>query len=332
MRIQGLTAGGKGTGTIVFVSPRIVWNINDSRHPITPMLTDLHARGVLVKSGFRVRNFNTKVLAFGWNRPTTNDAAAEQRAALEALAKGMSDVVCLETPDVATGAVTDDDGAVDYVDGGELVVEVAKKCPEHLPSVLAFLREPQRPDWFWSAIFAAAQEHTDPKKGLAGYEAILSFPVPSASNKHRATYLRALNNALIGAHAIGDRARGKALADRARPFFKENPYLTHSAACAYVAAGDVNAALECAAAAVKTKYEHLDKLKVDADLGPLLKRPEFIALFGAAPAKAAPATKADAPAKAAPAKKTPAKKAAKVAKKAPAKKAPAKKAAAKKKR
>ena len=325
MRITGLAASSATAGTIVFVSPKIVWNVNDSRNPLTPMLTELQAKGVLAKGAITPRSFNTKVFAFGWTRPRTNDDAAAQRAALEANAGQMSEVVCLDIPDVVTGAVvTKDKKPVFYVDGGELVVEVAKKCPEALSSVLTFLRDPQRPDWFWSGIFEAAETHKDPKKGLACYEAIISFPVPSASNKHRSTYLGALNNAIVAAQAC-DVARAKALSDRARPFFKENPYLTHSAACAYAASGDLDAALECAAAAVKTKYEHLEKLRVDPDLGPLLKRADFQALFTGGPAPKAPtkAVKAE-PAK--PAKTT----AAKPIKKAPAKKAPAKKAPAKK--
>jgi hypothetical protein len=136
-------------------------------------------------------------------------------------------------------------------------------------------------------VFEVAYEQKDDQKALFGYEAILSFPLPVATNKHRDTYVWAINNAINAALKVKDVTRAKALADRGRSLFKENPFLTHSCAGAYVAAGDLKTAFECAAAAVRTKYEHLDQMRVDKDLGPLLRWPEFIALFeGPKPTKA----------------------------------------------
>ena len=69
------------------------------------------------------------------------------------------------------------------------------------------------------------------------------------------------------------------IADRAQPVAHENPYIYHSAACAYAAVGDYAKAFEQVKLAVEHEYDHLGKVEVDNDLGPLLEWPEFKELF-----------------------------------------------------
>ena len=95
----------------------------------------------------------------------------------------------------------------------------------------------------------------------------------------RAAYVMAWNNACIHAHAIGAFARACEIADGAQRFAGENPYIYHSAACAYAAAGRLDQALGQVKQAIDHGYDHIEKMEVDRDLGPLLAQPEFKALF-----------------------------------------------------
>ena len=89
----------------------------------------------------------------------------------------------------------------------------------------------------------------------------------------------AWNNACIHAHALGDFALAVELADGGQPYGPENPFIYHSAACAYAAVGAIDRALEQVARAIEHEYEHAEKMETDADLAPLQRDPRFAALF-----------------------------------------------------
>lgn len=113
---------------------------------------------------------------------------------------------------------------------------------------------------------------------LALYDRVLTLPVPE-EGAQRINYLRSLNNACIQAHAVKAFDAAARIADRAQPFAAENPYIYHSAACAYAAVGDLAKAFQQVKHAVEHDYEHLEKVETDRDLGPLLDWPDFKALF-----------------------------------------------------
>jgi len=113
---------------------------------------------------------------------------------------------------------------------------------------------------------------------LALYERLLLVEIPEAGDD-RTNYLRAMNNACVQAHAAKAYDTAVRIADRAQPVAHENPYIYHSAACAYAAVGDHAKAFEQVKLAMKYGYDHLGKVEVDSDLGPLLEWPEFKALF-----------------------------------------------------
>ena len=89
----------------------------------------------------------------------------------------------------------------------------------------------------------------------------------------------AWNNACIHAHALGDWALAVELADGGQPFGPENPYIYHSAACAYAATDDIDRAIDQVAEAINHEYEHTEKMETDADLARLHGDARFSALF-----------------------------------------------------
>jgi hypothetical protein len=89
----------------------------------------------------------------------------------------------------------------------------------------------------------------------------------------------AWNNACIHAHALGDYELAVELADGGQPYAPENPYIYHSAACAYAAHGDISRAVEQVKQAIEHDYEHSEKMETDPDLAPLHPDPRFSALF-----------------------------------------------------
>jgi photosystem II stability/assembly factor-like uncharacterized protein len=123
------------------------------------------------------------------------------------------------------------------------------------------------------AIQADERDHA-----LALYDRVLELPIPD-EGEARINYLRSLNNACIQAHAVKAYDAAARIADRAQPFAPENPYIYHSAACAYAAVGDLAKAFHQVKLAVEHDYEHLAKVENDRDLGHLLEWPEFQALF-----------------------------------------------------
>ncbi|CAN5916980.1 hypothetical protein BH11MYX2_BH11MYX2_34760 [soil metagenome] len=107
---------------------------------------------------------------------------------------------------------------------------------------------------------------------------VLALPVPDGVDE-RVHYLRALNNACIQAHAAKQFDAAVRVAERAQPFAAANPYIYHSAACAYSAVGDYAKALAQVHLAFEPGYDHLAKIEIDADLAPLRHEPAFQALF-----------------------------------------------------
>ena len=89
----------------------------------------------------------------------------------------------------------------------------------------------------------------------------------------------AWNNACIHAHALGLPARAAELADGAQRFATENPHIYHSAACAYLAAGQMEPALGQVRLAIACGYQHLEKMESDPDLARLAEQPAFIRMF-----------------------------------------------------
>jgi hypothetical protein len=95
----------------------------------------------------------------------------------------------------------------------------------------------------------------------------------------RSAYVMAWNNACIHAHALGDFALAKELADGGEKYGIENPYIHHSAACAYAAVGQIDRALDQVAKAIEHEYEHSEKMETDVDLAVLQRDPRFGQLF-----------------------------------------------------
>jgi tetratricopeptide (TPR) repeat protein len=161
----------------------------------------------------------------------------------------------------------------------ELFGELGEAILAHAPSKMSRL-VPLLPDEVdliselaWKSIEANQRE-----SAIALYGRVLALPVPD-EGQERVNYLRALNNACIQAHAAKAYDAAVRIADRAQPLAHENPYIHHSAACAYAAVGDLGRAFEQVKLAMQHGYEHLGKVEVDADLGELLEWPEFKALF-----------------------------------------------------
>jgi len=151
----------------------------------------------------------------------------------------------------------------------------AEHAPDRLGEALAAV--PATPETS-DALYQLAYKQGQTAAGLAVYQRILEMPMP-AEGDERTNYLQCLNNACVVAHVIGDYPTAVEIADRAQPVAAENPYIYHSAACAYAAVADYDRAFEQVELAVRAGYEHLDKVRTDTDLGPLLDWPRFQALF-----------------------------------------------------
>lgn len=70
------------------------------------------------------------------------------------------------------------------------------------------------------------------------------------------------------------------LAEVGARHYQADKLIPHNAACAFVKAKRYDEAIDMCRAAVKMKYGELKRMKVDRDLKPLFKRPDFQALFG----------------------------------------------------
>jgi tetratricopeptide (TPR) repeat protein len=176
----------------------------------------------------------------------------------------------LELLDDETLAETDPEELCD------LVASVARHAPAYLGPLLAQLPEDRALlPHLYNKSFAVERP-----QALAILRKVLTLPVPARdATEARTALVMAWNNACIHAHALGDYPLAVELADGGLPFGPENPYIYHSAACAYAAVGQIDRALEQVAHAIEHEYEHAEKMETDVDLAPLACDPRFAALF-----------------------------------------------------
>ena len=159
----------------------------------------------------------------------------------------------------------------------ELVSTVARHSPAHLAAILA--RLPDDDDALVPYLYNASFSLERPQ-GLMVLRKVLTLPEPPReSSEARSAYVMAWNNACIHAHALGDYPLAVQLADGGQKYGPENPYIYHSAACAYAAVGDTERALEQVALAIDKSYEHAEKMETDSDLATLQANPKFNQLF-----------------------------------------------------
>jgi tetratricopeptide (TPR) repeat protein len=158
----------------------------------------------------------------------------------------------------------------------DLAASVARHAPAHLPALLA-----RMPDavslvpHLYNASFSVERP-----QALAILRRVLALPEPpKGAGEARTALVMAWNNACIHAHALGDYKLAVELADGGQRFAPENPYIYHSAACAYAAIGQIDRALDQVSRAIEHEYEHTEKMETDADLAPLHSDPRFPALF-----------------------------------------------------
>jgi tetratricopeptide (TPR) repeat protein len=158
----------------------------------------------------------------------------------------------------------------------ELVGSIARHAPDELDAVLARL-----PDidtlvpYLYNASFTVERA-----EALSILRRVLSLPVPARdAGEARTALVMAWNNACIHAHALGNYRLAVDLADGGQPYAVENPYIYHSAACAYAAVGEIDRAIEQVELAIEHDYEHSEKMETDSDLAPLQSDPRFGQLF-----------------------------------------------------
>ncbi|HEU0030897.1 MAG TPA: hypothetical protein VFQ53_09695 [Kofleriaceae bacterium] len=158
----------------------------------------------------------------------------------------------------------------------DLVATVARHAPAYLGAMLERLpRDVALVPYLYNASFSV-----DRPQALAILREVLSLPEPPPdAGEARTAWVMAWNNACIHAHALGDYALAVELADGGQRYAPENPYIYHSAACAYAAVGQIDVALDQVAHAIEHEYEHTEKMETDNDLAPLQSDPRFPALF-----------------------------------------------------
>ncbi|MEO8705314.1 MAG: tetratricopeptide repeat protein [Kofleriaceae bacterium] len=176
----------------------------------------------------------------------------------------------LELLDEPTVAATDPEELSD------LVGAIARHAPAYLEQVLALLPgNGALVPYLYNASFSV-----DRPQALSILRKVLALPEPAAEiGEARTALVMAWNNACIHAHALGDYRLAVELADGGQRFAPENPYIYHSAACAYAAVGQIDRALEQVSRAIDHEYEHTEKMETDDDLSPLQSDPRFPALF-----------------------------------------------------
>ena len=158
----------------------------------------------------------------------------------------------------------------------ELVASVARHAPAHLDDVLG--RLPPNSTLIphlYNASFAVERP-----EALTILKRVLALPPPPIElGEARTAYVMAWNNACIHAHALDEYELAVELADGGQPYGAENPYIFHSAACAYAAVGQIDRALEQVRLAIEHEYEHGEKMETDGDLAALQGDPRFTQLF-----------------------------------------------------
>ena len=166
--------------------------------------------------------------------------------------------------------------ATDPEEVSDLVGAIARHAPSHLPAILSRLpREVALVPYLYNASFAVERP-----QALQILRRVLSLPEPPREiGEARTALVMAWNNACIHAHALGDYKLAVELAEGGQPFAPENPYIYHSAACAFTATGQVDRAIEQVELAITHGYEHSEKMETDADLSVLQADPRFAQLF-----------------------------------------------------
>jgi tetratricopeptide (TPR) repeat protein len=166
--------------------------------------------------------------------------------------------------------------ATDPEEVADLVSAVARHAPAHLPAILSRLpREVALVPYLYNASFAVERP-----QALQILRRVLSLPEPRRdAGEARTALVMAWNNACIHAHALGDYKLAVELADGGQPFALENPYIYHSAACAYAAVGQIDRAMSQVSLAIEHEYEHAEKMETDSDLAALQGDPRFGQLF-----------------------------------------------------
>ena len=158
----------------------------------------------------------------------------------------------------------------------DLVSTVARQAPDHLSALLAKLPDDvSLVPHLYNASFSV-----DRPQALAILRRVVTLPEPPRdAGEARTALVMAWNNACIHAHALGDYRLATELAEGAQKFGPENPYIYHSAACAYAAVGEIDRAIAQVALAIEHDYEHAEKMETDPDLAPLQADPRFAQLF-----------------------------------------------------
>ncbi len=158
----------------------------------------------------------------------------------------------------------------------ELVGSIARHAPDELDAVLAKLPENGAlVPYLYNASFTVERS-----QALAILRRVLALPAPARdAGEARTALVMAWNNACIHAHALGNYRLAVDLADGGQPYATENPYIYHSAACAYAAVGEIDRAIEQVELAIEHDYEHSEKMETDSDLAPLQSDPRFSQLF-----------------------------------------------------
>jgi tetratricopeptide (TPR) repeat protein len=158
----------------------------------------------------------------------------------------------------------------------ELVGSVARHAPAYLGALLARLpTQLALVPYLYNTSFSVERP-----QALALLRKVLAMPGPTASSgEARTAFVMAWNNACIHAHALGDFKLAVELADGGQPYGPENPFIYHSAACAYASVGQIDRALEQVSRAIEHEYEHAEKMETDPDLSTLHGDSRFSQLF-----------------------------------------------------
>jgi len=166
--------------------------------------------------------------------------------------------------------------ATDPEELSDLVGSIARHAPASLSSILEKV-----PDvallvpYLYNASFSVERP-----QALTILRRVITLPEPPrGTGEARTALVMAWNNACIHAHALGDYTLAVELANGGQKFAPENPYIYHSAACAYAAVGEIDRAIEQVGKAIEHDYEHTEKMETDADLAALHADARFSALF-----------------------------------------------------
>lgn len=161
-------------------------------------------------------------------------------------------------------------------DVADLVATIARCAAQHLSTVLERLPD----DVALIAPLYNVSFTVERPQALAILLRVITLPDPQAdAGEPRTALAMSWNNACIHAHALGNYPLAVQLASGGQRFAAENPYIFHSAACAYTAAGQIDRAIVQVAMAVEHDYDHSEKMETDKDLSALHSDPRFSAIF-----------------------------------------------------